>query len=184
MRSIQDGLKRGLKGDTGVNWARPESIHLTLKFLGEIDPERVGGIAAELEGAGMSRPGFTVSAGGVGGFPNLKTPRVIWVGIEQSPELKGLHSDIDERLGNIGFEREERGFTPHLTLCRIKSMADSRALGRLASDIKAEKMLDFKADSFILFESRLGPKGAAHTAVRTFPLRGGTENAYQATEKP
>lgn len=161
-----------MRGGKGVNWTRPESIHLTLKFLGEIDPLRVAEISAGLEGAAKSHPRFIVSAGGVGAFPNLKAPRVIWVGIDGGPELKGLHADIDGRLGDIGFERDGREFTPHLTLCRVKSMADSRALGGLASGLKVEKMLDFEAGSFILFESRLNPKGAVYTALKTFPLMG------------
>lgn len=162
-----------MRGGKGVNWTRPESIHLTLKFLGEIDPGRVEEISRVLEGAAKSHPRFIVSAGGVGGFPTLKAPRVVWVGIDGGPELKGLQTDIDGRLGDIGFERDGREFTPHLTLCRIKSMADSRALGGLASGLKAEKMLDFEAGSFILFESRLNPRGAVYTALKTFTLGGG-----------
>lgn len=166
---VQDALKRGGRD---VSWVKPESIHLTLKFLGDIEAARVDDISKALTEASAGVPPFTVTARGVGGFPNLKTPRVLWVGLEENAELARLAKNIDERLGDLGFERDDRPFHPHLTLARIKSPSEGRELGKKASELNIDINVDFKADFFVLFRSVLSPGGAEHTELKRLPLKG------------
>lgn len=163
IKALQEGLDRGWKE---VSWVRPASIHLTLKFLGEVDPSKIDAIGEELKKAAEGIGPFTVSVEGVGGFPNLKTPRVIWVGIREGPELSKLHGNIDERLSLLGFEKDDRPFQPHLTLCRIRSLAEAKGLGKAAGELKTGISMDFRAASFMLFKSVLSPKGAEHTELK------------------
>ncbi len=172
LRDVQDELMKKTGRTKDVSWTRPESIHLTLKFLGEIDPERVEGIYLELKKAAEGISPFSLSACGVGGFPGLKAPRVIWVGIKESAALTQLQKNIDERLAEFGFEKEDRPFHPHLTLCRIKSASAGRDIGKAASDVGHEAYVAFKADSFVLFKSELNPKGAKYTALKRVMLQG------------
>lgn len=110
---------------------------------------------------------------GVGGFPNLKAPRVIWAGVRENPELTRLQKNIDEGLSPLGFEKDDRPFQPHLTLCRIKSMASGRELGRLIGELKPDVTTEFKAASFSLFKSVLSPKGAEYTVLKEIGLSDG-----------
>lgn len=167
MRAIQTGLDRGFKG---VSWVRPESIHLTLKFLGEIDDAKVRAVAAELKKAPSGIGPFKVELEGVGCFPNGRAPRVVWAGIRQNAELARLQKSVEERLSSIGFEPEDRPFTPHLTLCRIKSAADGRTLGKLISEAVPEAKAAFTVSSFAFIKSVLKPSGAEYTPIQEFAL--------------
>lgn len=169
LQEVQDALKRGGRD---VSWVKPESIHLTLKFLGDMEAGKVDAVASALAEASAGVAPFIVTARGVGGFPNLKAPRVLWVGLEENTELARLAKNIDERLGESGFARDGRPFHPHLTLARIKSLSEGRELGRKAADLKMDINVDFKADYFVLFKSVLCPKGAEHTELKRFALRG------------
>ena len=170
LKSIQAGLNRGLKG---VSWVRPESIHLTLKFLGETDDAKALKVSAELEKAAQAVSPFTLEVGGAGSFPNARAPKVVWAGIKESVELSKLQKKIDERLTSIGFEAEKRPFTPHLTLCRIKSAEEGRALGKLVTEAGSGEQAKaaFTVDSFVFMKSVLKPSGAEHTAIKEFALK-------------
>ncbi len=170
LRAVRDELSKKAGKEDGVSWAKPENIHLTLKFLGEIEPSRVEDIYGELKKAAEGIEPFHLSAGGVGGFPGLKSPRVIWVGIKESMELKQLHGNIEERLCRLGFEKEGRPFQPHLTLCRIRSSDAGRAAGKAAMELKEAADIVFKTDSFALFESELNPKGAKYSVLKRVNL--------------
>lgn len=167
MAKAANELDRGWKD---VSWARPESTHLTLKFLGDIESKRIDEIEAALKVSAIGTSPLALRAAGVGGFPNLKNPRVIWVGIAGNEELADLQKRIDERLGVLGFERDEKKFHPHLTLCRIKSFRDAKELGRIAEAYRGDFSVDFKVESFVLFRSVLKPKGAEYTALRRINL--------------
>lgn len=169
LKSLEDQFNRDWRG---ISWVRPETIHLTLKFLGEIDPGRVDEIANVLIEASSGIAAFAVEIEGVGGFPNLKSPRVVWVGVKENPALAKLQQNIDEGLKDLGFEKEDRPYRPHLTLCRVKSPKDGRELGRLVEEARPNIKMDFRADSFVLFESVLSPKGARHTPLKTISLAG------------
>lgn len=168
LKEVRDSLASSQKD---VSWVRPGSIHLTLKFLGDIETEQVDTVAAALSGASAGVKAFTLKAEGVGGFPNLKSPRVIWVGIRENPELIRLQKNIDERLFESGFEKDDRPFHPHLTLARVKTPGAGLELGKRVEESKVDIDVDFKADYFVLFRSVLSPKGAEHTELRRFDLK-------------
>ncbi len=167
LRRIEASLDAGYRG---VSWVRPENIHLTLKFLAEIDAASVGPAAAALEEAAAGIPPFTLTAEGIGGFPSLKGPRVIWAGIKDHPSLTGLHERMETNLAAIGFERDARKFHPHITLCRIKSVEDSVAIGRAAQGLGGGPTHEINVAEIILFKSVLKPQGSEHTALKNIVL--------------
>src|SRR3990167_10081867 len=114
LKEIQDELK---DGTNKVTWVKPENIHLTIKFLGDIEADKIDSIAGLLKSAAAKNRSFDISVKGVGGFPTIDNPRVLWVGIEEgNVNLSALYNNIEDALSAIGFEKEERPFKPHLTL--------------------------------------------------------------------
>lgn len=156
-----------------VRWVTTGNIHLTLKFLGEVDEDKVAGIAAVLTEAVHGFAPLRIAAAGVGVFPNVKRARVIWVGLAgQLPELAALQRSIEDRLATIGYPREKRPFTGHLTLGRVKgSIAASRLTTAMGAfiDFASET---FEVDRVVLFKSDLRPTGADYTELRQVTLPG------------
>lgn len=150
-----------------AKWVRPENLHVTLKFLGQIPLEKLGAIENVLTAVRSSQP-VQVELRGLGFFPNEKRPRVFWAGMEASANLKSLAADVDQATHRLGFPLEQHPFTPHLTLARFPLPAlapkfleairarDARSFGTLA------------AASFQLIESKLKPTGAEYTTVQSF----------------
>ncbi len=141
-----------------------------MKFLGEIDQGKVDEISTALEDASKGIPPFEVRVSGLGAFPSMRNPRVLWVGIGENETLKRLAANIEERLSPLGFEREDRPFTPHLTLCRVKSFTDGKELGRTAAEADISIDKSFTASAFHLIKSVLNPKGAEYTDIKTIGL--------------
>jgi 2'-5' RNA ligase len=148
-----------------VSWTKPENLHLTLKFLGEIEEQRIGQIeSACIETAAAAAP-FTLSLTGAGVFPHASRPRVLWVGLAGEVEkVKLLQSDLDERLARAGFEREARAFQPHLTAGRIKSPKGAPALVSRAQAYRLPA-LSFTVREVVVMRSQLHPAGARYTPL-------------------
>jgi len=119
------------KTTRGVSWVRPENIHLTLKFLGEIQEGTPEAIAAGLNPWLTKLQPFSLLLKGAGGFPNLKTPRVLWVGIDLVNQLKALYDTVEDVCEGLGFQREKRPFSPHITIGRVKGVVDPKALSKM-----------------------------------------------------
>ena len=163
-----------------ARWARAESLHLTLKFIGEMDAarlEEVRGALAQV-GGGASE----VRVRGTGFFPTAKSARVFWVGVAADAKLAALARAVDDLLGPLGVEREQRAFSPHLTLARTGSGRPSRGredrsnanFHRLQDKLAAMPEPDFGAMTpreFFLYQSKLSPAGAQYTKLAGFPLR-------------
>lgn len=154
-----------------VSWVKPESIHLTLKFLGEAEEERIPlikrAIQEGLEGAGS----LMLFLAGMGAFPNLRSPRVIWVGVGGEQEkLCQLQERLERAMETIGFAREGRPFSPHITLGRMRSGRGGPALMDLVSRMADLKVGTVRAESIELMQSRLHPAGAIYTVIESFPL--------------
>ncbi len=169
MGTLQDDLKNhGLR----VRWVRPENIHLTLKFLDDINPEDVAGIIAAVESAAREQKPLTLSARAVGVFPGLNRARIIWTGLTgQVNALTKLHRALDTGLAKLGFPKEKRPFKGHLTLGRTKGNTDPQKLDRAitaCSDFKSEP---FTADQLILFKSDLQASGAVYTRLAEICLK-------------
>lgn len=156
-----------------VKWVRPQNIHLTLKFLGDTAAADTDKIAEAMTLAAGKCPIVSLKAKGVGVFPNVRRPRVIWAGLNgQLETLANLQQTLDAGLADFGFARDTRAFKSHLTLGRAK--------GKIASDrMKAaiDKLEEFESESFetdqiILFKSELRPTGAVYTKVQAIAFQG------------
>ena len=153
-----------------VRWVRPEGIHLTLKFLGEIDEGRLAALARALALAGQDVAPFRLSAKGAVPFPERGTPRLVWVEIEGDLEAAGrLAAAVDRAAAALGFPAETREFKAHLTLGRVRGAArgDWRpVLLRAGEQARGE----FEVREYVLFESRLSAGGSVYTPMERFPL--------------
>jgi RNA 2',3'-cyclic 3'-phosphodiesterase len=166
---VQDRLKSRIYGD--IRWVRPEGIHLTLKFFGDIPPGDVANISSVVEKAAAGVDPLALAIGGTGVFPDLRRPRVLWLGMTGDVErLLILQRELEGELQRIGFPREERPFRPHLTLGRIRS---SRGMADLAKVLEKGRAYDagrFVAAGLSLFRSELTPRGALYTRLKWFPF--------------
>jgi RNA 2',3'-cyclic 3'-phosphodiesterase len=165
-----------------ARWVRPESLHITLKFIGEQKPEQVDAIAERLRR--ISSPTIDIRAAAYGFFPTAKGPRVFWIGIQAGAQLAKLAEQIDMATAELGIPREDRTYSPHLTLARVGGRSGSPKWRRgdgpnstfavLEKRLTAMGELEFgtmTAREFILYQSRLSPKGSKYTKLQYFPLR-------------
>ena len=163
--------RRFLPLDLKASWVRPENIHLTLKFLGNINPDRVPEVADALASAASSSQPFTLSLGEPGLFPEKGTPRVLWVGLaDGESRLEKLHKEVDAALHGIGFEYEARPFSPHLTIARIKSLKNVRALKEEVTAENNIEKVSFEVTQIVLIKSQLSPAGSQYTVLEELPL--------------
>ncbi len=154
-------------------WVKPENAHLTLRFLGSINETRLDEIEAAMK-LSVSRPlirPFTLSVRGIGVFPSMKAPRIIWIGIDKNDTLNRLYNGLEEELSKIGFEKEGRAFHPHLTLCRVRSIADLDYLTKAVEGFQKDAPDDLPVESIGLYKSVLTPKGTLYTLVKEARLR-------------
>jgi len=159
-----------------VRWVAEDALHLTLKFLGEVEPERVAPIGQALGGAVRKARPFALSLGGMGAFPSLAKPRVVWVGIERHPALELLANDVELALMGLSFEPELRPFSPHVTLGRAERSARPAAFKEFARLVGA---VDYAGtttvESVDLMQSTLGPQGASYAVLSRASLGAGAE---------
>lgn len=166
---LSDLLRGGL-----VRWVRPEGIHLTLKFLGEISNNNLEQFHQVLEREVKSNPFFTLRVGGFGCFPNIRRPRVLWIGItEESGTLTRVQSAIEEKLVPLGIEKEGRPFHPHLTLGRVRrniSMSELTQLQDVVKEFVVGQIGYFEVSELHLIRSILRPAGAEYSSLGDYPL--------------
>ncbi len=148
-------------------------MHLTLKFLGEVKEAELESLREALKEVSERAAPFRLCSGELGAFPSKKKPRSLWLGLDISRELNNLKTAIEEALYIRGFSRDKKGYSPHLTLCRIRSREDSRAFTSIIEALRIEKKVAFDVNAFVLYKSILAPQGAKHTIIKEFPLRGG-----------
>jgi 2'-5' RNA ligase len=154
-----------------VRWVPETNMHLTLKFLGEVKEALAQGIIEKLkEVAGRSRA-FQVEVAGFGAFPNLKRPNVLWVGMGKSEPLKTLAGDVDGALAGLGFERETRPFSPHLTIGRVKDQRGIEPVVRELSTYKDTFFGTISVDEILLMKSVLKPSGAEYSKAAVIRLQ-------------
>ncbi len=150
-------------------WVRPENLHLTLKFMGEVPPTKLDAIRNALA-AVHSNQTVTLDFRGLGFFPNEKRPRVFWAGIEASPNLKRLAGDIEHATEKLGIPWEQRPFSPHLTLARFESPQLPEKLRTAIQENATREFGSLHTSEFHLIESKLRPSGAEYTTLRSFPF--------------
>lgn len=154
----------------GLKLVEPENLHITLKFLGEITPNKIEEITEKLEFL-KDICKFEITFQGLGAFPNIKRPRVIWVGIKKNKEkLIDMQSRLDEGLSTIGFKKEKR-YEPHLTLARVKSFRETKKVVEVIETFHNEKFGNFIVENVRLKKSVLTPKGPIYTTIREVTLK-------------
>jgi 2'-5' RNA ligase len=159
-----------------VKWVDAEGIHLTLKFLGNVDEAEIPALTKALSEAVRGIAPFSLQLGDPGAFPNAHAPRVVWVGVggEIGPLLT-LHNNIDRVLAPLGFPPEKRDFSPHLTLGRVREETlpgERRRLGENVAALKTGAKPSFKAESLSLMRSKLSREGAVYIRLASFALSG------------
>ncbi len=158
-----------------VRWVTPANMHLTLKFLGGISPTKVEPLSQMLQNICQKQSPFEISVSGAGTFPYLQRPRVLWVGLNSPPDLERLQRRIETVAMQLGFKREERLFSAHLTIGRVRQQITVPELDRLQKALTQPlvgEMGKFSPSAVILFKSELRPAGALYTMLFNAPLGG------------
>jgi RNA 2',3'-cyclic 3'-phosphodiesterase len=184
---VRARIARFIEGVEGfapdARWVRPETLHVTLKFIGEQTPEQVTAITECLRQ--IEAGAFKIRSAGYGFFPTAKAPRVFWIGIQAGPQLADLAKRVDTAVAELGVPREDRPYSPHLTLARAggrsgspkwrKGDGPNAMFAALDKRLSAMGELDFgtmAASEFILYQSHLSPGGSKYTKLQCFPLEG------------
>ena len=179
-KSIQDSIENQtsrLRQDTGnglVRWVPPANMHLTLKFIGSISTSHVDFLKQMLTQAAESHSPFDLQIGGIGSFPNSKRPRVIWVGIHAPADLASLQKNIEAGATRLGYEKEERPFSPHLTLGRVRSDIAPADLQKIRSTLDSFQLGSIgsaKIDAVHLYKSDLHSDGSVYTKLFSVPFK-------------
>lgn len=178
--SILDSIEQQTKrlrqtlGNDVIRWVLTHNLHLTLKFLGNVPVSHLEFLKQMLAQATDSITQFDLQIGGVGSFPNSNRPRVLWVGIHAPALLSNLQKAIEEGAKRLGYEKEERPFSPHLTLGRVRQGLDGKDLQKISnalSSIQLGKIGIARVDSVHIYKSDLNSEGSVYTKLFSTPLR-------------
>lgn len=163
-----------------VRWVSPESIHLTLKFLGDVDAGRIGIVSRALDRVAAAHAPFQLALGDLGCFPNARRAKVFWIGVEDSEDrLQALVEGLEDALARLGFEHETRPFAAHLTLGRVRRDAPPSRVAPLASEsvLDLTRGLTVAVSGISLIRSDLTPSGAVYSQLHHAVLKGQTDHA-------
>lgn len=156
-----------------VSWVPERNLHLTLKFLGEIPHDRTDELAGLMAEAAKEISPFELQIGDAGGFPTIRSPRVLWIGFREPLELvRKLHQNMEDALAGAGFPRDERPFHPHVTVGRVKGRVGQGFGETYAVAIAGRKFDAVYVTSYRLYESRLSPSGADYRVLREVSFGG------------
>lgn len=182
LQEIQAGLKRiGIR----ARWVAPEKIHLTLKFLGSIPAGHVESIGRALTAAVRAHAPVSLNAIGLGVFPGLRRPRVVWVGIaDRSDALGGLQRVVDARLSALGFPAEAARFRGHLTIGRFAAGGSPGPVAEALKQCAGQSAGTFEVREVVLFRSDLRPEGPLYTALARAPLGASLPPGAAGTDAP
>ncbi len=172
---LKDTQKTMLENGIKAKYISPENMHLTLKFLGNIDSDLLPEIKKTLTRSAQYVKPIRLSLKGIGAFPNSRSPKVIWAGINgETQKLATLHAKLEQRLSKLGIREEKREFHGHLTLARIKkNRLSAQKFERFIQQTGQFESVKFTADRLILFQSRLMPKGPIY--IKLFSAKFGTK---------
>jgi RNA 2',3'-cyclic 3'-phosphodiesterase len=166
-----DGLLNRLKkSGARLSIPRSEGMHVTLKFLGDVEEESVDEIIGLLKKSVKSIPPFDVKVAGTGAFPNLRNPRVFWVGLEDDGSLGRIAGSVDESLSTMGFARESRPFTPHITIARIRSASGVERATGILGEFENTQFGTFLVGDIRLKKSTLTPTGSIYEDLGVISL--------------
>ena len=172
---VQLQVKLKLGKQAGVKWVDPYSIHLTLKFLGNVAVDRIGEITGAMEAAAQGIPPFHLEVKELGVFPNLRRVQVVWVGVSGEVDKLGqLQQCLESRLAHLGFTPESRPFTPHLTLARLRngvSVDERQRFGKLIAGTGFEATCAIEVEAISLMRSQLTREGAIYSRISSVGLK-------------
>jgi 2'-5' RNA ligase len=172
-QALRESIARLEPRCRAAKWVRPEAMHITLKFIGEVDAEKLESICVALAAVRSTAP-VDMQFRGLGFFPNERRPRVLWCGVEASSNLAELRASVECTLDPLGIPAESRDFVPHLTLARFQSEGGARreleALVRAAGELKSYDFGRTRETEFYLIESVLKPAGAEYKRLEKFPI--------------
>jgi RNA 2',3'-cyclic 3'-phosphodiesterase len=171
--NVLSDLKRRIPG-TAVRWVPARNIHLTVKFLGDVPAARLEAVTKALQDEAQRHPTFELQVGGFGCFPSSKRPRVVWIGVEAPTALGALQQAVEAEMARLGYEREERPFSPHLTLGRVGQNIgtdDQRRLAEILANFKVGLLGKFQVESVAVYKSDLQPSGAVYTRLFSAALQ-------------
>ncbi len=166
---VISAIRNDLYGEK-IKWVDTSSMHITLKFLGETDEELLPDIQDKIAQVTANYEKTRLSLQGIGVFPNVYRPRVLWMGVDADPQIAKIAAGLEESLADLGFEPETREFKPHLTLGRIKFLRNRHKLQKILETYRDVHFQDIDVDKVILFRSTLTPQGPVYTVIREFPL--------------
>jgi 2'-5' RNA ligase len=170
-RAIADAQEALRASGADVKWVRAESMHLTLKFLGWVDDARIPEIVKAVGAALAGQPSFRLRLADVGSFPTSTAPRVVWVGVKEgAAELAELSRLVEDAVEPLGFEKEERPFSPHVTVGRVKSPSGRQALTAAMRETAEREFGEMQVTKVELMRSDLRPTGPIYTSQRVFEL--------------
>lgn len=178
IEALEEAVKNlGPEIGKNVRWVRPESIHLTLKFMGDIPVEMVERVLEALPPVAAQFSPIDLSISGLGVFPNPRRPRVLWAGVHGDLEaLSSLQLAIDDAVEKLGLPKEQRAFSPHLTLGRVRRDVAEGQLRRIGQAVAAGELTGappWTADAVNLMRTELDPTGSRHYLVGSAPIGGG-----------
>lgn len=165
--AIRAGLIMVMGGVSAARWQTDDQLHLTLRFIGEVDRHGARDVDAAL--SGLVHPRFEIAISGIGVFERRGRPDTIWAGIAPQEPVKVLHNKVDQALAMVGIAPDQRAFLPHVTLARLNR--GSGAIGNFVEGQSGLSSPPFTVDTFSLFESRLTPAGADYRELSCYPLR-------------
>ena len=166
------GLRKKLDSDL-IRWTSPHNVHLTLKFLGDVSPANIDILKQMLTMESAQYSAFDMSVEGIGAFPNPKRPRVLWVGLNAPATLPSLARGIETASAKLGYPIEERGFSPHLTIGRVRQNASTTDLQKIRTALDETKIGNLgmaHIDAINLYKSDLQPSGSVYTRLFSAPL--------------
>ena len=167
LEEVQKNYRAQLK-HIPIRWVVPENIHLTLKFLGDVSISNLNLLTDMIQAEISSHHQFDISVGGSGAFPNNRQPRVIWIGVEAPTELAAIQNGIETTTARLGYTREERPFSPHLTLGRVSRNISSQEMKIISKTLDTTRVgfLGITCvDKVHLYRSDLQPTGAIYTQI-------------------
>jgi 2'-5' RNA ligase len=179
LAELQQRMQTALSQDEALagvrtRWVRPEAIHLTLKFIGEVEPDRLAPVREQLSRAVPQAPGIELALGRAGSFSERRAPRVIWAAVQTSDAhaLRRLAEDVETWLAAAGVPRERRAFAPHLTLARLPNDLNDAMRLRVAAvtgGVETPDVAPFAVEHVSLMQSLLGPDGARYERLGLWP---------------
>ena len=170
-RAIEEFIAEFRKWGVRASWVKPENLHLTLRFLGEVDEATLAGLGDSLARAYRGTAPFCLEVAGAGCFPNPRRPSVLWAGVPDAPEVLWTVQAIAETAAREwGLKAEGKTYTPHVTVARIRDSRGRDGLSKCLDEAKRFRAGEFAVQNVSLFSSTLTPQGAIYRKLREFPF--------------